>query len=511
MSFKKKKIILIISCLLNIAGIWTALAVQIRHDEVQTRKAAETNIFNLARIFEEHVTGSVKDIDQLLLKLRSEYNKGFANFKEETRLIKKLGYDNPLIRTHLINREGILIYTDQDSPLTSLDNDNRKQFIESLDNENDSLLFSRPVSDKRANKWKLQFSRKLYQNDGSFSGAIIASVQPSLFSDFFQSIDIGSKGAITLFGTDGYLLAHVSGVKNIETVPDLKVAEDHPFISKKVQNGIYSSKSAIDGVLRLSAYRKLQSYPLLVQVGISEEDIYRNVTIRKKSILIIGVLITVALFGALAIFLWFEREQQKLLDILSRRDEHLQVTLTELEHLVTTDSLTGLPNRRSFFSKAQVEFTRSSRYDRPLALVMIDVDHFKEVNDQHGHLVGDAALRHIAEIMGGCIRGSDMVARYGGEEFVIILPETGTEGASYIAERVRSEIAVSTFQIDPSRELKLTVSMGIACMSAESQYPDLDKLLQEADDAMYRAKAGGRNCIMLTTSSKLKEDSQYPN
>ena len=256
-------------------------------------------------------------------------------------------------------------------------------------------------------------------------------------------------------------------------------------------------------MLRLSAYKKIQKYPLVVQVSLSEENIFLHSLKRKRNILIIGAIITVALLGALAVLLQFEREQLKLLDKVSKRDEQLQASLIELEHLATTDVLTGLPNRRSFFARAQTEFTRSNRYDRPLSLVMIDVDHFKDVNDQYGHIVGDEALRHISEIIKSCIRESDMVARYGGEEFVLILPETDPEGAHFIAERVRTEIEASRLLINPTTELCITVSLGIACTSPENQIPDIDKLLQEADDAMYRAKTNGRNCVYVTKYSSM--------
>jgi len=503
--FNKRKIFLIISCLLNIICIWVALTIQIRHDFLQTKEAAETNVFNLAKAFEEHINNKVKDIDRLLLNLRAEYREDFANFNLKPRHISELGYDNLHIHLSVINQEGEIIYSDQPSTAPPLENSDRKQSVHNLAIRNDSLFINRPLLDTISGEWSLQFSRKLYKKDGSFIGILTASTPPSFFSDFFQSINIGSTGVITLFGTDKYILASASGIKTLDEATGLQIATDHPFVSKKIQNGIYSSKSEIDGVLRLSAYKKIQKYPLVVQVSLSEENIFLHSLKRKRNILIIGAIITVALLGALAVLLQFEREQLKLLDKVSKRDEQLQASLIELEHLATTDVLTGLPNRRSFFARAQTEFTRSNRYDRPLSLVMIDVDHFKDVNDQYGHIVGDEALRHISEIIKSCIRESDMVARYVGEEFVLILPETDPEGAYFIAERVRTEIEASRLQINPTTELCITVSLGIACMSLENQLPDIDKLLQEADDAMYRAKTSGRNCVYVTKYSSNQE------
>jgi len=498
----KKKIFLIISCLLNIVCIWVALTLQIRHDHLQTKEAAETNVFNLAIALEQHVINTVKDIDRILLELRDGFREDFANFTLKSTHHSDLGYDKLHIHLSVLNQEGKIIYSDPSSPLPPTFGEiERKQFVHNLAITNDALFINRPLLNTVSGEWHLQFSRKLFRKDGSFIGIIIVSTPPSLFANFSQSINIGNNGAITLFGTDKYILASASGIKNLVDATGQQIATDHPFVSGKFQNGIYSSKGEIDGVERLSAYRKIQDYPLVVQVSLAEENIFIHSSKRKRNILIIGTIISVALLGALAVLLQFEREQQKLLDKVSKRDEQLQVTLNELEHLVTTDALTDLPNRRSFFARAQTEFTRSNRYNRPLSLVMIDVDHFKDVNDQYGHIAGDEALRHISEIMKSCIREADMVARYGGEEFVLILPETDTEGAHFIAERVRTEIEASRLQIDPTTELRITVSMGIACMSQENQLPDIDKLLQEADDAMYRAKTSGRNCIYVTNYS----------
>lgn len=500
MGFNKKKIFLIVSCLLNIFCIWVALTLQIRHDYLQTKEAAETNVFNLAIAFEEHVVKKTTDIDRVLLDLRSRFSEDPANFNLMPIKISDLGHDIQQIQLSVINQDGTIIYADQSSPLvTSLDKNERKQLVHNVSISNyDPLFINRPLIDPDSGEWRLQLTRKLFKKDGSVVGIIAVSIPPSFFGNFFNSINIGKNGSITLFATDKFILASASGIKNIVDATGQQIAADHPFVTKKIQNGIYGSTSEIDGTTRLSAYRKIKAYPLVVQVSLSEEDIFLHSSKRKRNILLIGAIISIALTGALAVLLQFEREQQKLLDKVSKRDEQLQETLKELEHLVTTDTLTGLPNRRSFFARAQTEFTRSNRYDRPLSLVMIDVDHFKDVNDKYGHLAGDEALRHISEIMKSCIREADMVARYGGEEFVLILPETDPEGAHFIAERVRSEIEASGLQIDSTTELKLTVSLGIACMSRENRLQDIDRLLQEADDAMYRAKAGGRNCVYVT-------------
>jgi diguanylate cyclase (GGDEF)-like protein len=219
----------------------------------------------------------------------------------------------------------------------------------------------------------------------------------------------------------------------------------------------------------------------------------------------IGGLVTIAFAGSLILLLWLERQQLLLTGKITSRDQQLRATLAELEKLVTTDALTDLPNRRSFFSRLQSEFTRSARYGRPLSLVMLDLDHFKDVNDTHGHMVGDAVLRHLSAIMRGCVREADMIARYGGEEFVILLPETERDGAAYIAERVRCEVDDAPYKLETGEIVHVTVSLGVACIAAGEEIPDIDKLLQNADEALYKAKNSGRNCIAFATANQARQ------
>lgn len=155
------------------------------------------------------------------------------------------------------------------------------------------------------------------------------------------------------------------------------------------------------------------------------------------------------------------------------------------------DSLTGLHNRRSFDQRIKSEVERAVRYGQPLSIIFADLDHFKDVNDSHGHNAGDAALKQLAGILRGARRSSDYVARYGGEEFVIILPHTDIKQAYVLAERLRREVAGHKFDTGAGK-LRLTISQGIAELgSLERKNPQ--SLLCEADKALYLAKKSGRN------------------
>jgi diguanylate cyclase (GGDEF)-like protein/PAS domain S-box-containing protein len=165
---------------------------------------------------------------------------------------------------------------------------------------------------------------------------------------------------------------------------------------------------------------------------------------------------------------------------------------TQLRKLAVTDSLTNVWNRRYFMSLAGRELERIRRYGGRLALVMIDLDHFKVVNDTYGHDVGDQVLRKVAQITGSALRKVDIFARYGGEEFVIALPETGLQEALLVADRLRESIA-STPMADGGKPLHITVSIGIAVAGPDAA--DLATLLKQADTALYQAKNNGRNRV----------------
>jgi diguanylate cyclase (GGDEF)-like protein len=164
-----------------------------------------------------------------------------------------------------------------------------------------------------------------------------------------------------------------------------------------------------------------------------------------------------------------------------------------LRELSTRDSLTGLANHREFQRQLTEEVERFRRYGRPFALLMLDVDHFKQINDTYGHLAGDEALRAVAMAIRGVVRPSDLVARYGGEEFALVLPETTSSGALALAERLRHHIGGSTIKLTTDRSITLTVSIGLAACPEDADA--VQSLVSAADQALYAAKSEGRNRV----------------
>ena len=182
---------------------------------------------------------------------------------------------------------------------------------------------------------------------------------------------------------------------------------------------------------------------------------------------------------------------------LNEARQQLLENEARLERLATTDPLTGLLNRRQFFSVAARTCEQSRRYDHPLSLILIDIDHFKRVNDTFGHAAGDRVLQEVARIGRETVRQSDLLARYGGEEFIVLLPETASDQACEVAERLRLGIGgAPLFVLEQS--LRITISLGVSPVPVNSEVGlspagVIEQAVARADQALYQSKNAGRN------------------
>ncbi|QJB55433.1 diguanylate cyclase [Pseudodesulfovibrio sp. zrk46] len=212
---------------------------------------------------------------------------------------------------------------------------------------------------------------------------------------------------------------------------------------------------------------------------------------RSNQHIIIGLIVvtTVLLLGTFSFFSLRLRKQ-------------LYLAQEKLAVLAVTDELTGLSNRRHFFRRFDEEVDRARRYGSTLSLILIDIDHFKKVNDTYGHPVGDMVLKEVARLLNANIRTSDILARYGGEEFAILIPSQTAPEARQAAEKLRNVIEVNDMVMD-GPEVRVTISAGVADIEPlRSKGGNMkDKLIQNADRALYRAKAEGRNRIEVHVPS----------
>jgi diguanylate cyclase (GGDEF)-like protein len=187
------------------------------------------------------------------------------------------------------------------------------------------------------------------------------------------------------------------------------------------------------------------------------------------------------LLGTLYFFIY--KLMRKLRDAQSR-----------LEEMALTDALTGLFNRRYLFERLDAEFARAKRYRAPLSCIMVDVDHFKRINDTFGHQTGDEVLKGVADILKSFTRVSDVAARFGGEEFLLLLPGTDLEGARLTAEKLRCQLAEQEFFSDKGGKVCVTASFGCSAMALDAD-DGVEAFVRRADESLYTAKASGRNQV----------------
>lgn len=187
----------------------------------------------------------------------------------------------------------------------------------------------------------------------------------------------------------------------------------------------------------------------------------------------------------------------------SYQDELEESLQKRLYESATRDALLGIHNKQYFLDNLKAAFANATRKRCPLSLLMLDVDHFKQVNDDHGHIVGDQVLKRIAALVQASTRTEDVLARFGGEEFVLLLTDSAREPASLVAERIRSSIELCTFEHEGC-QIHLTISIGISTYTG-ARLPTPESLIAEADAALYRAKRAGRNRVAWPVSPEPSE------
>lgn len=325
--------------------------------------------------------------------------------------------------------------------------------------------------------WCISFSRRISGPDGEFAGLAAGALRLSYFSELFKRLDIGDDSSINLFNADGQLLARQPS-RPQDPLIGSNYAERPNF--KRIlseQSGNFTARSGSDGHPRIYTFARVAQLPLIVLVVHSADEVFQS---WRRTAILVSVATGVLCVGILWLTLLLGRE-------LRRRQEAEQGLAT----LAATDSLTGLANRRRLDQVLRQEWARAQRNRKPLAVLMVDVDHFKAFNQRHGHAGGDHALREVAKTIEASIRRpADLAARYGGEEFQVVLPETDLAGARLLAERIRTSVeALAPFANDAH---SVTVSIGIGLSGTQH---DLSSVLGAADEALYRAKAKGRNRV----------------
>jgi diguanylate cyclase (GGDEF)-like protein len=359
------------------------------------------------------------------------------------------------------------------------DRSNEEFFAVHRDQPDAGLFISRPTLHRGA--YAIILSRRITGADGGFLGVVAGSIRFSYFHELFGRLRLGPDDTIIVLRRDATVIMRtpfdldVIG-RNLGHLPAVTRALSEP-------SGSYSGLGALDGVPRLFIWRD-GTRPLVVLVGKPWSSIFS--LWRTEATRISAIMLALISF-VLGVTLFLARE-------IGRR----ALAEDKLEELATTDALTGLKNRRKFDAEIDTEWRRAVRQKTPLALLMIDADHFKSYNDTFGHQAGDQMLVGIAICISDSVRrAGDCAARYGGEEFAVLLPGVASADAVGIAETIR--LKVRQWSDGPT---VTTVSIGVASLTPSAAI-DWSILLKAADKALYAAKANGRNQSVLANIPKL--------
>lgn len=470
--------------------MWAFVLDEIKHERTLTVQAARNNAMNLATAFEAHVLSTIRLMDIVLLDMREDVleHMDFGRHVDE----ELKAYGGFIAQLAVIDRDGRLVFSNLGPSGKHVDLSDREHFRVHRDNpQEDRLFISKPVLGRVSKQWTIQFTRPIHQN-GEFAGVLVLSVPTSFFADYYQQIDVGPNGSIVLLGTDRSVRAIASGTQIPGRYGRFKVPEDKPYFDPEApQRGFYEGVSVIDGEYRLGAYRRLIDQGVVVVVLLWPTDFMAAFQERKTLLTVSAGVISLALsVVALLIFLLSSRYFQSI--------ARLRLAHGQLAQLANTDVLTGVSSRRAFLAGLEAELARARRHNESLSLLMLDIDHFKRVNDSHGHPIGDAVLKQFAATCAGMLRAHDLFGRLGGEEFAVALPHTDAEGARTVAEKIRSAVAHAPIAT-VAGDIAITVSIGVA--QADARKGDVDHLIAQADKALYEAKHGGRNQVHADRSS----------
>jgi diguanylate cyclase (GGDEF)-like protein len=347
-------------------------------------------------------------------------------------------------------------------------------------NPDEGLFISRPMLHRGA--YAIVLSRRITNADGSFAGVVAGSIRFSYFHELFDRLNLDPGDTITVLRRDRTIIMRkpfdldIIG-RNLATV--------RTWNPNNLPGGSsYAGQGPVDATPRLYV-RRTSSGPLYVVVGKPLDTIFR---LWQREATRIGAIMIALILFVLGTTFFLGRE-------IGRRAR----AEDKLEELATTDALTGLKNRRKFDTEIDTEWRRAARGKTPVALLMIDADHFKSYNDNYGHQAGDQVLVGIAICISDSVkRAGDCAARFGGEEFAVLLPGTSATDAFAVAENIRRKVEL--WSEDP--QVTTTVSIGVASMTPSGGL-DWSDLIAAADKALYAAKANGRNQTLVANVPQL--------
>ena len=457
---------------------------------------AEVATANITRAAAEHAEKTVELVDAILFGIVERVDgDGLdpAALPRLNRLLETRVNNTPALHGLFIYDEhGAWIISSVGRVIPAANNADRAYFKYHQTHFDRGVHIDRPVRSRSSGDWVVPMSRRLQHADGTFAGVALATVPIQYFQDYYDGFDLGKNGALVLALADGTMITRRPFVASA-IGDDITRGPIFSLMREFGERGSGLRVARLDGIERLYSYRKLSAVPLVVSAALAKEDIFAvwwAQTYRECA--------AVALLIAVLFFIGYRLFRQILIrdgmeTELRQMQAQLQDSITELDRLARTDGLTGLSNRRCLGERVDMELARASRQRAPLALIMLDVDHFKKYNDSYGHVAGDGCLQLVAGAIGTATRRpGDLVARYGGEEFAVLLPNTDSDGAMAVARRICAAVVALQEGHRASEFGIVTISAGVyACMPDATV--DAAALFARADQSLYAAKLAGRN------------------
>jgi diguanylate cyclase (GGDEF)-like protein len=484
-------------CLALLAvDVW--LALRAREHEIRQAKIANTN---LAQAVSQQMDSMFSEVGNILSNITAEIERSDGDASVIERLQPVL-VNHATVTAHIhdifvYDAQGAWLVSSQAAIPAGANNSDRDYFLHHRSSPSATTLIGRPIVSRSTGVWVIPVSRRFNDWEGNFAGVVLATIGVDYIKQLISEFQIGQQGALGLFLRDGTIV-----VRRPFATADLgksSAGSSLYTLMTQQRSGNGETTSPFDGVERLVSYRHLKDHPMIVAVAVSKNEMlqdWRATTLFQTGwILVLCVCIALAggyvvrsVRGRLAVELSLGRTRDELTDANA-----------QLERLARQDALTSLANRRWLDEMLIKELAESHRTRLPLALIMIDVDHFKLYNDEHGHPEGDRCLQQVAQaIQSAARRPRDFVARYGGEEMAIVLPDTDAAGAAVVAEAARAAVANLQIRHSSKSTRPVSISAGVAVFTCATQVPTVQDLLRAADAALYRAKKAGRNTVVVS-------------
>ena len=440
--------------------LWVTTFNIITANHQRTRDSAITSATALVRTYEAQVVRALREIDQALNVVRKSYELNDDNTMLPLLNDKDLLLSDFLFVTSIADADGNVINSTR--PFEKHSIADQRYFQQQLEFE--QLASSQPWQDPYTKVWKLTFSRRISTPAGGFAGIAFTSVEASYFVSGYEESQLGKQGVLGILGTDGMFRVRRSGEQIVsgeranysQLIPNNEELEE---LEVRLQNNSW------DQVKRYTVASQLYEFPLAVVLGLSEKEQMQGAIQLKRLYLLrasaASVAITLIAIILLRLSLQLKQSRKKALE------EHISHA-KKVEHLAFHDGLTGLPNRSFFSQLLSHGIAEAKRYERRLALLFLDLDRFKIINDTLGHDAGDELLKEVARRLTEALRETETVARLGGDEFVVLLPEMNDEKQlSGVAKKILCAVG-KPFHL-AGQDLRVTVSIGISVFPLDGE------------------------------------------